>query len=162
MIGSSKTVKENYQRKCFWTQEKETRVKFNPGLSANRPPNNWAQNFFINKFKKPSTFAKNLGQLYTERFELEVNLQFSILMGCWCLIYIIFFFAISLRFWISVVHPNVKAVFLKLREEICNLEFLQILTHFSGLFAAPRADFLLALVYNKATVACYSLCFFCL
>ena len=51
-------------------------------------------------------------------------------------------------------------MFLKLREEICNLEFLQILTHFSGLFAAPRADFLLALVYNKATVACYSLCFF--
>ena len=25
------------------TLEKETRVKFNPGLSANRPSNNWAQ-----------------------------------------------------------------------------------------------------------------------
>ena len=24
-------------------KEKESRVKFNPGLSANRPPNNWAQ-----------------------------------------------------------------------------------------------------------------------
>ena len=42
MIGSPKNNKENYPRKCFWTQEKETRVKFNPGLSANRPSNNWA------------------------------------------------------------------------------------------------------------------------
>ena len=43
MIGSSKNKRENYPRKCFWTQEKETRVKFNSGLSANRPSNNWAQ-----------------------------------------------------------------------------------------------------------------------
>ena len=43
MIGSSKNNRENYPRKCFWTQEKETRFKFNPGLSANRPANNWAQ-----------------------------------------------------------------------------------------------------------------------
>ena len=42
MIGISKNDRENYPRKCFWTQEKETRVKFNPGLSANRPSNNWA------------------------------------------------------------------------------------------------------------------------
>ena len=42
MIGSSKNNRENYPRKCFWTQEKETLVKFNPGLSANRPSNNWA------------------------------------------------------------------------------------------------------------------------
>ena len=42
MTGSSKNNRENYPRKCFWTQEKETRVKFNPGLSANRPSNNWA------------------------------------------------------------------------------------------------------------------------
>ena len=42
MVGSSKNNGENYPRKCFWTQEKETRVKFNPGLSANRPSNNWA------------------------------------------------------------------------------------------------------------------------
>ena len=27
MIGSSKNNGENYARKCFWTQEKETRVK---------------------------------------------------------------------------------------------------------------------------------------
>ena len=42
MIGSSKNSTENYPRKCFWTHEKETRVKFNPRLSANRPSNNWA------------------------------------------------------------------------------------------------------------------------
>ena len=46
MIGSSKTSRENYPRKCFWTQEEETRVKFNPRLSANRLSNNWAQRFF--------------------------------------------------------------------------------------------------------------------
>jgi len=43
MIGGSKYNRENYPRKCFWTHEKETRVRFNPGLSANRPSNNWAQ-----------------------------------------------------------------------------------------------------------------------
>ena len=42
MIGSSKNKRQNYPGKYFWTQEKETRVKFNPGLSANRPSNNWA------------------------------------------------------------------------------------------------------------------------
>ena len=42
MIGSSKNDRENYPRKRFWTQEKETRVKFNPGLIANRLSNNWA------------------------------------------------------------------------------------------------------------------------
>ena len=43
MIGSSKNNRENYPRKCFWAQEKETRVKFNPRLSANWPSNNWTQ-----------------------------------------------------------------------------------------------------------------------
>ena len=42
MIGSSKNNRENYPRKCFWTQEKETQVKFNPRLSANWLSNNWA------------------------------------------------------------------------------------------------------------------------
>ena len=46
MIGSSKNNRENYPGECFWTQEKEARVKFNPGLSANRPSNNWAQSVF--------------------------------------------------------------------------------------------------------------------
>ena len=43
IIGRFKNNRENYLRKCFWKQEKETRVKFNPGLSANRPSNNWGQ-----------------------------------------------------------------------------------------------------------------------
>ena len=42
MIGSSKNNRENYPGKCFLTQEKETWVKFNCGLSANWPSNNWA------------------------------------------------------------------------------------------------------------------------
>ena len=49
MIGSSKNKRENYPRKCFWTEEKETRVKFNAGLSANRPSNNWALDEFADK-----------------------------------------------------------------------------------------------------------------
>ena len=43
MIESSKYNRKNYPRKCFGTQERETRIKFNPGLSANQPSNNWAQ-----------------------------------------------------------------------------------------------------------------------
>ena len=46
MIGSSKNNRENYPRKCFRTQERETRVKFYPRLSANQPSNNWAQGFY--------------------------------------------------------------------------------------------------------------------
>ena len=42
IFGSSKHNRESYPKKCFWTQEKETRIKFNSGLSANRPSNNWA------------------------------------------------------------------------------------------------------------------------
>ena len=42
MIGCSKNNRENYPRKCFWTKEKETRVKFNPRSSANQLSNNWA------------------------------------------------------------------------------------------------------------------------
>ena len=47
MIESSKYKRENYPRKCFWTQERETQVKFNPSLSANRPLKNWAQGSYI-------------------------------------------------------------------------------------------------------------------
>ena len=60
MIGSSKNKRENYPRKCFWTEEKETRVKFNPGLSANRPSNNWAPDEFADKlieYMQPVTKA---------------------------------------------------------------------------------------------------------
>ena len=46
MIGSSKNSTENYPSKCFWTQEKENGVKFNPALNANQPSNNSAQMSF--------------------------------------------------------------------------------------------------------------------
>ena len=42
-------IRENCPRKCFWTKEKDTRVKFNPGLRANRPSNNWALVFSLNE-----------------------------------------------------------------------------------------------------------------
>ena len=45
MIESSKYNRENYPREHFWTQEREIGVKFNPGLSANRPSNNRAGMF---------------------------------------------------------------------------------------------------------------------
>ena len=45
MIGSSKNSTENCPRKCFQTQLKKTRVKFNPELSANRLSNNWAKKY---------------------------------------------------------------------------------------------------------------------
>ena len=38
MIGSSKINRENYA----FELKKKNGVKFNPGLSANRPLNNWA------------------------------------------------------------------------------------------------------------------------
>ena len=48
MIGSSKNNRENDLKKCFWKQEKETRViKFNPGLGDNWPSNNWALIIFL-------------------------------------------------------------------------------------------------------------------
>ena len=40
MFRCSMNIRENCPKKWFWTKEKETRVKFNPGLSANRPSNN--------------------------------------------------------------------------------------------------------------------------
>ena len=57
MIGNSKNSRENYLRKCFRTPEKETRVKFNRGLSANRPSNNWAQK------NKRDFKAKNMAEV---------------------------------------------------------------------------------------------------
>ena len=43
MIGSSKNSREFIREKAFEHNKKKTRVKFNPGLSANRLSNNWAQ-----------------------------------------------------------------------------------------------------------------------
>ena len=48
MIGSSKNNRGNYLTKYFWTHtKKETRVKFNPRLSANRSSNNWIPGFLV-------------------------------------------------------------------------------------------------------------------
>ena len=67
MIGSSKNDRENYPRKCFRTQEKETRVKINPGLSGNRPLNNWALTFFseLFSFLSPCLNIKALQGIWT-------------------------------------------------------------------------------------------------
>ena len=42
MIESSKYNREHYPRKCFWTQERETRVKLQI-----QPSNNWAEKYKI-------------------------------------------------------------------------------------------------------------------
>ena len=53
-LDALKHNRENCPRKCA-TKEKETRVKFNPRLSADRPSKNWAQ--------VTSSYA-NLGSIY--------------------------------------------------------------------------------------------------
>ena len=83
MIGSSKNNRENFPRKCFWTQEKETWVKFNPGVSTNRPSNNWAwaQNTTHHKIPLPSlqetgfglTASQEAHLLYTVGDSLYLN-----------------------------------------------------------------------------------------
>ena len=42
--------------------KKETRVKFNPGLSANWPSNNWAQMFVA--FNSENVFVLNRGEFW--------------------------------------------------------------------------------------------------
>ena len=80
MIGSSKNKIENYPRKYFWTQEKETRVKFDSGLSANRPSNNWAQEYkrkcylvFLNESEYFATWLVNTHNWLSEKFETNQN-----------------------------------------------------------------------------------------
>ena len=48
-VQCSMNIRENCPRKCFWTKAKDTRVKCNPGLSANRASNNWALGFSLNE-----------------------------------------------------------------------------------------------------------------
>ena len=57
MIGSSQNNREYYPRKSFRRQEKETQVKFNPGLSVNRPSNNWAQGSYNQCFLEPGVLT---------------------------------------------------------------------------------------------------------
>ena len=42
MIGCSKKNRESCPRKWFWWKEKESQVKIQPWVSANRSSNNWA------------------------------------------------------------------------------------------------------------------------
>ena len=58
MIRTSKNNRENYPRNFFWTQENETRVKFNPGLSANQPSNNWAFYSFGSTNDSPASIKR--------------------------------------------------------------------------------------------------------
>ena len=48
-VQCSMNIRENCPRKCFGTKAKDTRVKCNPGLSANQPSNNWALGFCLNE-----------------------------------------------------------------------------------------------------------------
>ena len=66
MFGSSKHNRESYPRKYFWTQEKETRITFNPGLSAN-PPSMYSKYSFkglreVMISQKPSLRNYSIGQ----------------------------------------------------------------------------------------------------
>ena len=83
MIGSSKNNRENFPRKCFWTQEKETWDKFNPRVSTNWPSYNWAwaQNTTHHKLPLPSlqetgfglTASQEVYLLYTVGDSLYLN-----------------------------------------------------------------------------------------
>ena len=47
MAGCAKEKEENYLRKCFWAEEKETHIKIEPQVSANCPLNGWALNWIL-------------------------------------------------------------------------------------------------------------------
>ena len=62
-------------------KEKEGRVKFNPGLSANRRSNNWAQGYFNLKpsrtgYKKLAHFENGVSILGEFFLEQGANLEF--------------------------------------------------------------------------------------
>ena len=63
MIGSSKNIRDNYPRKSFWTQEKETWVKFNPGLGTNWSSNNWALEIRILTHNREEKLLRNIAML---------------------------------------------------------------------------------------------------
>ena len=66
-------------------KEKETRVKFNPGFRANRPSNNWAQNYIViiytglkakpllNRGKGWGNFIRCLEEMVIWRVSLKIN-----------------------------------------------------------------------------------------
>ena len=79
MIGSSKNNRENYPRKCFWTQEKEIWVKFNPGVRANRPLDNCTQL----KFSALPYINNILMKLCYFMHSLPVHLLISLFLVIW-------------------------------------------------------------------------------
>ena len=73
---SLKNNRKNYPRKFFWTKGKETRVKFNPGLSVNRPLNHWVHfsSEFISKPVLPIPQRKHsLISLYRMKMAAQPN-----------------------------------------------------------------------------------------
>ena len=88
MIGGSKNNRENYPSKCFWKQEKGTRVNFNPGLSTDRPSNNWAL-IVLNTWKislLKSSYPKNTTTQKTpqiKNFKPKHILWSSLLLEIW-------------------------------------------------------------------------------
>ena len=76
LFCSLKNNRKNYPRKCFWTKGKETRVKFNPGLSVNRPLNHWVHfsSEFISKPVLPIPQRKHsLISLYRMKMPAQPN-----------------------------------------------------------------------------------------
>ena len=82
-------ITENFPRKCFRTQERETRVKFNPGLSANRPSNNWAQitrrlNVANNHFGPAENPPQSLSEAENRFGEKHMKRKLRAVPGCRC------------------------------------------------------------------------------
>ena len=80
MTGSSKNNRENYPRNCFWTQEKESRVKFNPGaLIGLRATGPWTLSFALSDIKTLIninflSFLMNHGKMsFSLGFEIVIN-----------------------------------------------------------------------------------------
>ena len=76
LFCSLKNNRKNYPRKCFWTKGKETRVKFNAGLSVNRPLNHWVHfsSEFISKPVLPIPQRKHsLISLYRMKMPAQPN-----------------------------------------------------------------------------------------
>ena len=70
-LDALKNNYENYQKKSFWTEEKETRVSFNPGISANLPSNNWAllDSNLSDRWRNPA--FEQLGSVVAQRAEKQ-------------------------------------------------------------------------------------------
>ena len=80
----TKNNRENYLRKCVWIQERETWLKFNLGLSAHRPSNNWSQD---DQSWALSETVQNISKIThtASRFSFllcELSVRSSVWMNC--------------------------------------------------------------------------------